>query len=190
MTLVSKRGAGSRLRAKQLGCSMSEGSWRVSSFWVKWVNESHPVMSSSLRTHGLQDARLPCPSPPPWVCASSCPLHPWCHATISSCDALFSFYPQSFSASGSFPMSWLFKLGDKNIGASASASVLPVIIQGWFSFRLTGLISLLGNIFLLWTFSRSALSRACKVILCQPHFADGQLRPREVNKLSKATKPH
>ena len=99
-------------------------------------------MSSSLKPHGLQHTRLPCPSLSPRVCPSSCPLHPWCHATISSCDALFSFYPQSFSASGSFPMSWLFKLGDKNIGDSASASVLPVIIQGWFSFRLTGLISL------------------------------------------------
>ena len=148
------------------------------------------LVSDASWPHEWQHTRLPCPSPPPRVCPSSCPLHPWCHATISSCDALFSFYPQSFSASGSFPMSRLFKSGDKNIGASASASVLPVIIQGWFSFRLAGLISLMGNIFLLCTFSRSASSRACKVILCQPHFADGQLRLREVNKLSKATKPH
>ena len=45
---------------------------------------SHPVVSDSLRPHGLQHARLPCPSPYPGPCSNSCPLSPWCHPTISS----------------------------------------------------------------------------------------------------------
>ena len=69
----------------------------------------------------------------------------WCHPTISSSDALFSFCPQFFPASGSFPMSWLFASGGQIIGASSSASVLPVNIQGWFSLGLTGLIALLSK---------------------------------------------
>ena len=75
----------------------------------------------------------------PRVFPSSCPLHWWCHPTISCSVALFSCL-QSFPASGSFPMSQLFASGSQRIGASAS--VLPMSIQGWFPFRLTGLISL------------------------------------------------
>ena len=100
---------------------------------------SHPVMSDSLRPHGLQHARLLCPSPSPKVCPSSCPLHWWCHPVISSSDALF-FCPQSFPASGNFPMSQLFTSDDQNTGASASASVLPGLISlkiDWFDL-LTG----------------------------------------------------
>ena len=102
-----------------------------------------PVLSDSLWPHGLQLARPPCPSPSPGVCPSSCSLHHWCHPAISSSDALFSFCPQSFPASGIFPMSWLFAPDDQNTGASAS--VLPVNIQGWSPLRLTGLISLLSK---------------------------------------------
>jgi len=69
----------------------------------------------------------------------------WCHPAISSSDTLFSFCPQSFPGSGTFPVSQLFVSGDQSIGASASASVLPVSIQGWFPLRLTGLISLLSK---------------------------------------------
>ena len=65
-------------------------------------------MSDSLRPHGLQHTRPPCPSPSPRVCPSSCPFNQWCHPTISSSVALFSFCLQSFPAWGSFPMSWLF----------------------------------------------------------------------------------
>ena len=61
-----------------------------------------PVMSNSLQPHGLQHTRPPCPSPSPEVCLSSCPLHRWCHPALSSSDALFSFCPQSFPASGTF----------------------------------------------------------------------------------------
>ena len=81
-----------------------------------------------------------CPSPSPRVCPSSCSLHRWCHPAISSSEACFSFCPQSFSASGTFPT-----LDDQNTGASVSLSVLPVNIQGWSPLRLTGLISLLSK---------------------------------------------
>ena len=76
------------------------------------------------------------------VCSNSCPLRQWCHSTISSSVASFSCL-QPFPRSESFPMSWLFASGAQSIGASTSASVLPVNIQGWFPLRLTGLISLL-----------------------------------------------
>ena len=65
-------------------------------------------MSSCLQPHRLQHARLPCPSPSPGACSNSCPLSWWCHPTISSSAVLFSSCPQSFPASGSFPMKWLF----------------------------------------------------------------------------------
>ena len=103
------------------------------------------VVSNSLRPHGLQHARPPCPSPSPGVCPSSCSLHWWCCPATSSSKALYSFCPQSFPASGTFPMSRLFTSDDQNTGASASASVLPVNIQGWSPLRLTGLISLLST---------------------------------------------
>ena len=117
-------------------------------------------MSDSLQPHGLQCTRLPCPSLSPRVCSNSCPLSWWCHLTISSSVVPFSSYPQSFLASGSFPISQLFTSGGQRIGASASASVLPMTIlsmtsasasvlqhqsnpiQGWFPLGLTGLISL------------------------------------------------
>ena len=69
---------------------------------------SHPFMSDSLRPHGLQHARPPCPSPSLGVCPSSCSFHQWCHPAISSSDSFFSFCPQSFPPPGTFPMSWLF----------------------------------------------------------------------------------
>ena len=97
---------------------------------------SHSVLSDSLRPHGLQHARLPCPSLSPGACLNSCPLSQWCHPTISSSVIC----PQFFSPSGSFPMSWLFPSGGQSIGASAS--VLPMNIQGWFPLGLIGLISL------------------------------------------------
>ena len=87
----------------------------------------------------------PCPSPSPKVYPSSFSLHWWCHPAISSSDILFSFCPWSFPASGTFPMSHLCSSDDQNTGASASASVLPVNIQGWSPLRLTGLIALLSK---------------------------------------------
>ena len=96
-------------------------------------------MPESLQPHGLLCARLPCPSPTPRACSNSCPLSWWCHPTISSSVVPLSSCLQSFLASGSFPMSQFFALGGQSIGASASASVLPMNISPLW---LTGLISL------------------------------------------------
>ena len=100
-------------------------------------------MSDSSRPHGLQHARLLHPSLSPGVCSSSCPLSPWGLLTISAPAAPFSSCPQSFPASGPFPVSQLFTSGGQNIGTSAS--ILPMNIQGWFPLRLTGLISLMSK---------------------------------------------
>ena len=88
----------------------------------------------------MQHAKLPCRSLFPGVCANSCPLNWWCHQTISSFVIPFSSCLQSFPASGSFPVSKLFALGGKNIGALTL--VLPINIRGWFPLGWTGLISL------------------------------------------------
>ena len=109
---------------------------------VRFLLFSHPVMSDSLWPHGLQHTRPLCPSPSPQICPISCPLHRWCHPAISSSDTLFSFCPQSFPASGTFPMSWLFTSDDQNTGVSASESELSTSIQSWFPLRLTFSISL------------------------------------------------
>ena len=100
-----------------------------------------PIRVRLLGLHGLQHARPLCPSPSPYVCPNFC--YWWCHPAISFSDALFSFCPQSFPASGTFSMSQLFASDDQNTGASGS--VLPVNIQGWSPLRLTGLISLLSK---------------------------------------------
>ena len=96
-------------------------------------------MSDSLQLHGLQHARLPCLSPAPRAYSNSCPLCQWCHPTISTSVVPFSSRLQSFPASGSFSTSQFFTSGGQSIGVSASASVLPVNIQDWFSLELTGL---------------------------------------------------
>ena len=90
-------------------------------------------MSDSLWLHGLQHARLPCPSPTTGACPDSCLLSQWCHPTISSSAVPFS-HLQSFQASRSFPMSQLLPSSGQSIGASAS--VLPMNIQSWFFFRI------------------------------------------------------
>ena len=95
-----------------------------------------------LWTSRLQYVRPSYPSLSPWLCLNSYPLNRWCYWTISSSATPFSFYLQSFPASGSFPMSQLFALHGQSIGAPASASVLPMNIQVCFPLGLTGLISL------------------------------------------------
>ena len=102
-------------------------------------------MSISLRPRRLQHARLPCLSSSPRACSNSCPLSRWCYLTISSSATPFSICLQSLTASGPFPMSWLFASGSQRTGASASASVLPMNVQGWFPLGLTGLIFLLSK---------------------------------------------
>ena len=83
--------------------------------------------------------QAPCPPLSPGVCSDPCPWNQWCYLTISS-SAASSYCPQSFSASGSFPVSWLFPSGGQSI--VASALVLPMNIQDWFPLELTGLICL------------------------------------------------
>ena len=112
--------------------------------WAKnmWGCCSVTQSCQTLLPHGLQHARPPCPSPCPGVCSNSCPSSQWCYPTISSSVTPFSSCPQSFPASRSFPVSWLFPSGGQSIGASASASALPMNTQGWFPLGCTGLISL------------------------------------------------
>ena len=106
------------------------------------VQFSFSVMSDSLRPHGLQHTRLPCPSPTPGACSNSCPLSRWCHPTLSSSVIPLSSHIQSFPASGSFPMNQFFASSGQSIRASASASVLPMNIQDWSPLGWTGWISL------------------------------------------------
>ena len=106
--------------------------------WVTPVTQS----CSTLQLHGLQHATPPCPSPTPGVHPNPCPLSRWCHPTVSSSVDAFSSYLQSFLAPGSFLMSQLFASGGQNIGASASASVLPMNTQDWSPLGWTGWISL------------------------------------------------
>ena len=111
-------------------------------FLVALLSFNLSVVSDSLRPHGLQHARSPCPSPSPGSCSNSCPLNQWCHPTFASSVIPFSSCLQFFPASGSFLMSWLFTSGSQSLGASVSASVLPMNIQDWFPWGWTGLISL------------------------------------------------
>ena len=126
---------------------------QVGTQWIKSVgsashqelsSDSYSVAPSCLTSQpsGLQHARLPCPLLSPRVCSNSGPLRKWCDAAISSSATLFFTCPPSFPASGSFPVCWLVTSGGQSIGVSASASVLPMNIQGWFPLGLIGLISL------------------------------------------------
>ena len=96
-------------------------------------------MSNSLRPHGLQHARLPCPSPTLGVYSNSCPSSQRCHPTIS-CSVIPFSHLQYFSASGSFPVNQFFTSSGQSIGVSASASVLPMNIQDSFLLGWAGLI--------------------------------------------------
>ena len=106
------------------------------------VQFSCSVVFHSLQPHGLQHSRLPCPTPTLRACSNSCPWSRWCHPVISSSVVPFSSRLQSCPASESFLMTQLFVSSGQSIGASASASGLPMNIQDWFSLGLTGWISL------------------------------------------------
>ena len=116
-------------------------SWDIHVVAISSVQFSHSVVSNSLQPHELQHAPPPCPSPTPGVNANPSPLSRWCHPTISSSVVPFS-YPQSFPASGSFPVSQLFASGCQSIGVSASASALPMNTQDWSPLGWTGWIPL------------------------------------------------
>ena len=114
----------------------------IITIWSPSVQFSCSVMSDSLWPHGPQHSRPPCPSQTPGVYSNSCPLTRWCHPTISSSVVPFSSCPQSFPASGSFPMSQFFASGGQSTGVSASTSVLPMNTQNWSPLGWTGWISL------------------------------------------------
>ena len=122
------------------------------------IQFSHSVVSDSLRPHGLQHARPPCPSPTHGGYSNSCPLSWWCHQTISSSVVPFSSHLQSFPASGSFQMSQFFTSGGQSIGVSASTSVLPMNIQDWFPLGWANWISLQSK-GLLRVFSNSTVQK-------------------------------
>ena len=109
---------------------------------VSSVQFSLSVVSDSLRPHEPQHARPSCSSLTAGVYTNPCPLSQWCHPAISSSVVPISSCPQSFQASGSFPMSQLFASGGQIIGVSASTSVLPMNIQDWSPLGWTGWISL------------------------------------------------
>ena len=119
--------------------------WKFEEYNLIWKDIlllfSHSVVSDSLRPHGQACS---CPSPSPRVCLKSCPLSQWCHPIISSSFIPFSCL-QSFPASGSFPMNWVFISGGQSIGASTSVSVLSMNVQDWFPLGWTGLIFLLSR---------------------------------------------
>ena len=102
-------------------------------------------MSDSLWPHGLQHTRLLCLPLLLGVCSISCRLSQCCYLIISSPATPFFFCLQSFSVSGSFPVSWFFASGGQITEVSTSAWVLSVNIQDWFPLELTDLISLLSE---------------------------------------------
>ena len=111
-------------------------------FMFSSVQFSCSVVSGSLRPHESLHTRPPCPSPTPRAHPNPCPLSRWCHPTISSSLIPFSSCPQSFPATGSFPMNQLFAWSGQSIGVSASASVCPMNTQDWSPSGWTGWISL------------------------------------------------
>ena len=134
---------------KAAPCSLTVGTWRKRLFGspgplLVLLLFSRSVVSNSLWPHGLQHPRFPCPSLSLGICSNSGPLNRICHPTISSVVP-FSSFLQSFPSSLLFPMSGLFASGGPVIGASASESVLPVNIEGWFPLGLTSLVSLLSR---------------------------------------------
>ena len=146
-------GPGTPLQYSCLENPIDRGAWQgiysmglqYSQTLLKWhqsVQFTRSVVSNSLQPHGQQRARPPCPSPTPRASSNSCPSRWWCHPTISSSVVPFSSCLQSFPAPRSFQMSQLSASGGQSIGASASASLLPMNIQDWFPLGWTGWISL------------------------------------------------
>ena len=113
--------------------------WNLNSIQFSSLMQSCPTLCDPM---DCSTPGHPCPSPTPGLYSNSCPLSWWCHPTTSSSIIPFSSHLQSFPASGSFQKSQFFASGGQNFGVSASASVLPVNIQGWFPLGWTGWISL------------------------------------------------
>ena len=139
--------------------------------WQSSVQFSHSTMSDSLWPHEPQHTRPPCPSLTPRVHPNLCPLSWWCHPTISSSVVPFSSCPQSFPASGSFPVSQLFASSGQSIRVSASTSVLPMNTQDWSPLEWTGWISL----------QPKGLSRVFSNTIVQNHQLFGTQLPSQSN---------
>ena len=117
--------------------------------WISILSSllfSHSFVSDSLRPLGLQHTRLPCPSPTARACTNMSIKSVMPSNYLILCHLLPSC-PQSFPASGSFPVSKLFASGGQNIGASASSSVLPMNSQDWFPLGWIGWMFLLSKRF-------------------------------------------
>ena len=118
--------------------------WNSTTKWkIQSVQFSCSALSKSLQPHGLQHAKLPCPSPAPWACSNSCSTNWWWHASMASSIVPFASYLQSFPALGFFSNELVFCIRWPKDWSWAFASVLPMNINGWFPLGLTGLISLL-----------------------------------------------
>ena len=107
-------------RLQSMGSQKVRHNWVTFTFFTFLSQISHllfncQVISDSLQPHGLQSTRLPCPSLFSGVYSDSCPLPQWCHPTTSSSVTPFFSCPQSFPASRSFPVSWLFASGGRSI---------------------------------------------------------------------------
>ena len=131
---------------------LSKSKLTLNIFWLSVSQFSCSVVSNSLRPHGLQHTRPPCPTPR--VYSNSCPLSQWCHPTISSSVICFSSHLQSSAELRSFQMSQFFASGGQSIGVSASASVLPMDIQDWH----------LGCFYVLVIVNNATMSRGVQII--------------------------
>ena len=120
---------------------VAKSQMRLNDFHFTQFSSVVPQPCPTLQLHGLQHARLPCPSPIPRAYSDSCPSSWWCYPTVSSSVIPFSCLP-SLPPSWSFPLSHFFTSGGQSIGVSASASVFPMNTQDWFPLGWTGLISL------------------------------------------------
>ena len=127
---------------KRIKCLTTSLLLNRSNHILVWVQLGRWVVSDSLWPHELQHVRPPCPSPTPRVHPNPSPLSRWCHPIISFSVIPFSSCPQSFPASGSFPVSWLFVSGSQSIRVSASVSVFPMNTQDWSPLGWTSWISL------------------------------------------------
>ena len=147
--------------SKLLPCHIS----RMLLSFYKSVQFSRSVVSNSLRPHGLQHARLPCPSPTPGTCSNSMSIK-----LVMPSNRLILHCPLLLlpPASGSFPVSQFFASSGQSVGASASASVLLMNIQDWFPLGLTGLISLQSK-GLSRVFSNTTVSKASILFTIQKH---------------------
>ena len=178
---MRRRSALLTIREMQIKATMK---YHLTQVRISSVQFSLSVTSNSLQPHRLQHASPPCSSSFPKVCPNSCLLYQWCHPAISSSDALFPFCPQSFPGSGTFPISWLFTSDDQNTGASASASVTPMSIQGWFPLRETGLISFLSKglsgVFSNTTVQRNQFFGALLSLQSSSHWEDHSLDYRDL----------